>query len=50
MYDGLDLPDAAYGDEPPSREGAIRRSPVRWCWVLTGCILLVGMILGALAL
>ena len=49
-YDGLDLPDAAYADESRPQGDAARRPGVRWYWIVTGCLLAAGMILGALAL
>ncbi len=50
VYDGLNLPDAARGDDGPAQTWTARRSPVPWYWILTGCFLLAGLILGALAL
>lgn len=29
-YDGLDLPDAAFGDDPPGQPRARRGTPLRW--------------------
>ncbi len=49
-YDGLDLPAAAYDDGTATSGGARRSQAVRWYWILTGCILAAGMVLGALAL
>lgn len=48
LYDGLDLPEEAWEDEerptPPPRRG------VAWYWVLTGCLVLLGLVLGVLGL
>lgn len=39
-YDGLDLPDEAFGDEPPPR----RRAPVN-LWPVVGLLTLVAVII-----
>jgi hypothetical protein len=49
-YDGLDLPDVAYEEESPRPTAPARRQPLPWFWLGTGLVLLVGLILGALAL
>lgn len=50
VYDGLDLPDSAYGDEYSPRAGGTRRGSPRWYWVLTACVLVAGLVLGVIAL
>jgi hypothetical protein len=46
IYDGLDLPDEAFGDQPekPARRG------IAWYWIVVGLALIALLILGALGL
>jgi hypothetical protein len=46
VYDGLDLPDEAYRDEPR----APRRSGLAWYWIVAGLLVLAALVLGALGL
>jgi hypothetical protein len=46
VYDGLDLPEEAYGDEPR----APRRPGLAWYWIAAGVLVLAALVLGALGL
>lgn len=51
IYDGLDLPDDAYADEPSAAPGRPRRrAGLKWLWIIAGLLLLVWLVLGALQL
>ncbi len=55
VYDGLDLPDAAWTDDDatsrPDRPGPSRDvNGLKWYWWATGVALLLFLVLGALAL
>ncbi|MCX6955243.1 MAG: zinc ribbon domain-containing protein [Verrucomicrobia bacterium] len=47
VYDGLDLPDSAYADEPAPRP--VRRG-LAWYWYLVAVLLLAGLVLGIVGL
>ncbi len=50
IYDGIDLPDAAFDDESSYPLPRRARRTVPWYWLVTALILVVGVILGAIAL
>jgi hypothetical protein len=49
VYDGLDLPDEAFGDEPssPGRASGLRRE-TKWYWLAAAALLLLLLVFGAL--
>ena len=50
IYDGIDLPDAAFDDESSRRPARHARRTVPWYWLVTALVLAVGLILAAIAL
>lgn len=46
LYDGLDLPDSAYADEPPAPRRTKPRAGLPWYWIAVGIALIVILILG----
>jgi hypothetical protein len=48
VTDGLDLPDAAFDDDPPRpRSPAPRRMRLKWYWLAAGLLLLLWLVLRA---
>lgn len=51
LYDGLDLPDSAWGGDAGAvlpRRG--RRQPLKWYWLAAGLLVLILLVWGTLAL
>jgi hypothetical protein len=48
IYDGLDLPDEAFGDDAPARSAP--RNGVKWYWVAAAVVLAVLLGIGAFGL
>jgi predicted RNA-binding Zn-ribbon protein involved in translation (DUF1610 family) len=49
-YDGLDLPDCAFGDDDGAGSSRSRwRHPLKWYWLAAGLLVLILLVWGAFA-